>query len=148
LRDSILAVAGSLDDTVGGASKPLDDDFHRRTLYATVSRSKPDRTMAMFDFPDPNATSEQRTVTVGPLQRLYFMNSKFVAAQSKTLAERVTREGGDDRTRIARAYEVLFGRPASEAEMKAGLDYLKSEPEPWPKYMQVLLGTAEFSAIQ
>ena len=48
--------------------------------------------MAMFDFPDPNATSEQRTVTVGPLQRLYFMNSKFVAAQAKALAERVTRE--------------------------------------------------------
>jgi hypothetical protein len=148
LRDSILAVAGSLDNTVGGASKPLDDDFHRRTLYATVSRSKPDRTLAMFDFPDPNATSEQRTVTVGPLQRLYFMNSKFVAAQSKALAERVTREGGDDRTRIARAYELLFGRPVTSAEIDAGLEYLKSEPEPWPKYMQVLLGTAEFSAIQ
>jgi hypothetical protein len=76
------------------------------------------------------------------------MNSKFVAAQSKALAERVTREGGDDRTRIARAYELLFGRPVTSAEIDAGLEYLKSEPEPWPKYMQVLLGTAEFSAIQ
>jgi hypothetical protein len=149
LRDSILAVAGSLDEAIGGPSKPLSDDFHRRAIYATVSRSKPDRTMAMFDFPDPNATAEQRTVTVGPLQRLYFMNSKFVADQSKALAERVTREAGDDRrTRIARAYDLLFGRPVSAAEMKAGLEYVKSESNPWPKYMQVLLGTAEFSAIQ
>jgi hypothetical protein len=149
LRDSILAVAGSLDPAIGGPSQPAGDEYRRRTLYATVSRSKPDRTMAMFDFPDPNATSEQRTVTVGPLQRLFFMNSKFVAMESKALAERVTREGGpDDRKRIARAYDLLFGRPVSAAELKAGLEYLQSEPGAWPKYMQVLLGTAEFSAIQ
>ena len=131
LRDSILAVAGSLDPSIGGAPQPLTDEYRRRTIYATISRSKPDRTMAMFDFPDPNATSEQRTVTVGPLQRLYFMNSKFVAAQAKALAERVTREGGvDERKRIARAYDLLFGRPVSAAELRAGLDYVKKSRSP------------------
>ena len=56
--------------------------------------------MALFDFPDPNATSEQRIVTVGPMQRLYFMNSTFIARQSKALAERVCKE----QTRGHRAY--------------------------------------------
>jgi hypothetical protein len=149
LRDSILAAAGSIDLTLGGAPQPLTEENRRRTIYATVSRSKPDRTMAMFDFPDPNATSEQRTTTVGPLQRLYFMNSKFVSLQSKALAERIAREAGDDdRKRITRAYELLFGRPVSAAEIKAGLEYLKDESGAWPKYAQVLLGTTEFSAIQ
>ena len=114
-----------------------------------VSRSKPDRTMAMFDFPDPNATSEQRTVTVGPLQRLYFMNSKFVAAQAKALAERVTRrKRRDDRT----AYRPCLRTSLREAGHRGGdegrIGVREDEPEPWPKYMQVLLGTAEFSAIQ
>ena len=67
----------------------------------------------MFDFPDPNATSEQRIVTVGPMQRLYFMNSKFVARQSKALAERVCKEKPEIPRRIRRAYELLFGRPAT-----------------------------------
>jgi hypothetical protein len=148
LRDSILAVAGSLDPTIGGPSQPLTDEYKRRTIYATVSRSKPDRTMAMLDFPDPNATSEQRTVTVGPLQRLFFMNSKFVTAQSKRLADRITQESSDDRRRIEGAYDLLFGRSVTAPEMKAGLDYVKTEKDPWPKYMQVLLGTSEFSAVR
>jgi hypothetical protein len=51
LRDSILATAGTLDRSLGGEPKPLTDDYRRRTVYATVSRGIPDRTMAMFDFP-------------------------------------------------------------------------------------------------
>src|SRR5262249_13311461 len=85
LRDSILAVAGSLDLTIGGEPVRLTDDNHRRTVYALISRSKPDRMLAIFDFPDPNNTSEQRAVTLGPLQRLYFLNSTFISQQSQTL---------------------------------------------------------------
>jgi hypothetical protein len=148
LRDAILASAGTLDRTIGGAGKPLTDDHRRRTIYVTVSRSKPDRTMAMFDFPDPNATAEQRIVTVGPMQRLYFMNSSFVAKQSKSLAERLCREADDDVGRIRRAYEVLFARPANRKEIEAGLEFLKQTQDAWPQYAQVLFGTAEFSAVQ
>ena len=31
--------------------------------------------LALFDFPNPNNTSEQRVVTNVPLQRLFMMNS-------------------------------------------------------------------------
>ncbi|MEO7651060.1 MAG: DUF1553 domain-containing protein, partial [Bryobacteraceae bacterium] len=148
LRDSVLAVAGTLDLAVGGPSKPLTDQFQRRAIYATVSRSDTDRTMLVFDFPDPNATSEQRMTTVGPMQRLYFMNSKFVAKQAKALAERIGKESGDDRQRVGRAYQILFGRPATEEEIRLGLDFVKAKADAWPQYAQVLLGTTEFSAIQ
>jgi hypothetical protein len=148
LHDSILAVAGTLDRTVGGPATPLDGENLRRAIYATVSRSKPDRTMAIFDFPDPNATAEQRIVTVGPMQRLYFMNSSFVARQSTALAELLRKEAKDDQARIRLGYEILFGRPATNKEIELGMEFLAQTPNAWPQYAQVLFGTAEFSAVQ
>ena len=142
LRDSILAVAGTLDLTVGGASRPLTDTFARRAIYATVSRSKPDRMMALFDFPDPNASSEQRIVTVGPMQRLFFMNSPFVAAQAKALAGRLAGVG------IEGAYELLYSRPATAEEIRLGREFLGGDTAKWPQYAQVLLSAAEFSTVK
>jgi mono/diheme cytochrome c family protein len=146
LRDSILAVAGTLDLTVGGPSKPLTDKFARRTLYGTVSRSKPDRTMALFDFPDANASSEQRIVTVGPMQRLFFMNSPFVAEQAKALAGRLAQM--DASSRIENAYELLYSRPATAEEIRLGQEFLGGDEAKWPQYAQVLLSAAEFSAVK
>ncbi len=148
LRDSILAVAGTLDAAVGGPSKPLDDQHNRRTLYVTVSRSKPDRTLAAFDFPDPNASAETRMVTVGPMQRLFFMNSAFVARQSKALADRLEKLGDGDGERIAKAYELLYGREATDEETRLGLAFLNGKPRSWPQYAQVLLSAAESGAIK
>jgi hypothetical protein len=148
MRDSVLAAAGTLDRTVGGPAKPLTDDNLRRTIYSTVSRSKPDRTMAMFDFPDPNATAEQRIVTVGPMQRLFFLNSSFIARQSKALAERLCSAASTDRERIRLAYEILFGRPATGKEVELGMEFLGQTANGWPQYAQVLFGTTEFSAVQ
>ena len=62
-------------------------------MYALIDRTKPDARLAMFDFPNPNATSEQRMVTVGPMQRLYFMNNNFVSQQGEG-ACRATSDGG------------------------------------------------------
>ena len=146
LRDAVLAVSGKLDTNFGGPSAPLDENHRRRTLYVTISRSKPDRTLATFDFPDPNAASDSRMVTVGPIQRLFFMNSPFIAQQAKALAERLS--GTTDFDRIAQAYELLYTRPATSAEITLGLEFLQSKPERWPQYAQVLLSAAEFSAIQ
>src|SRR5260370_28338151 len=70
LRDSLLAVAGNLDLSLYGPPFPLTDSNRRRTIYGYVGRSKPDSMLALFDFPNPNTMSEQRTITVGPLQRL------------------------------------------------------------------------------
>jgi hypothetical protein len=148
VRDAVLAVAGTLDGEIGGPPKPLTDDYRRRTLYATVSRGKPDRTMALFDFPDANTSTEQRITTVGPVQRLFFMNSGFVARQSEALAARVGREAESDRERIGRLYELLYGRPVSEEEARLGMEFLKGREESWPRYAQVLLAAAEFSTVK
>jgi hypothetical protein len=79
------------------------------------------------------------------MQRLYFLNNSFVAAQAKTLAERVQKIG-DDPKRIAETYKLLFGREPTGEEIKLGLEFLAQSP--WPQYAQVLLSSTEFSSVR
>jgi hypothetical protein len=147
LRDEFLADSGSLDPTLGGPAKKLTDESNkRRTVYGFVSRRKLDGTLALFDFPNPNSTSEQRMDTNVPLQRLFFLNSTFIAAQAKALAERL-RPLKTDPARIDAAYSLLFSRPPTEAERKLGLEFLNSGGD-WPQYAQALFSSNEFSFVE
>jgi hypothetical protein len=147
LRDSVLAVAGNLDSRIGGPPLKLGADMKRRTIYGFVSRDKLDPLLELFDFPNPNTTSEYRTVTVGPLQSLYFMNSSFIALEAKELASRLDREANGDRNKIIRAYRLLYARDPSKGEIRLGLDFLEQTGNAWPRYAQALLGSSEFSAV-
>jgi hypothetical protein len=146
LRDALLAVSGELDRTIGGPAIPLGESNKRRTVYALIGRTKPNAEMALFDFPNPNATSEQRMVTVGPMQRLYLMNNEFVVNRAKALAERIAGEG-DTAARITSAYRLLYGREPNADELRLGADFAAKGQDAWPKYMQVLLASAEFSSV-
>jgi Protein of unknown function (DUF1553)/Protein of unknown function (DUF1549)/Planctomycete cytochrome C len=144
LRDSLLAAAGTLDLSIGGPAQVLDEKNHRRTLYAYIGRTKPDPMLTLFDFPNPNNASEQRAVTAGPLQRLFFMNSEFVHEQAKALAGRLE---GSDADKIDRAYRLLFARPPAAQELEAGITFLAKGGDAWTEYAQVLLSSSEFSAV-
>jgi hypothetical protein len=127
VRDSILDVAGELDDSIGGPSKELTPDFHRRTVYGRVSRYKLDAYLQLFDFPPPNISGEKRFTTTVPLQRLFLMNSDFVQVEAEALYKRAAAEP-DNRARIRKLYNLVYGRDPKEAEVQAGLEYLKTEP--------------------
>ena len=127
IRDSLLSVAGSLDPRMGGPSTELTPRFDRRTVYGHVSRYKLDEYLQLFDFPSPNLSAEKRFSTSVPLQRLFFMNSDFVQQQAERLAKRVESEPGNT-AKIQKAYRLIFGRAATDAEVRAGLEYLASEP--------------------
>ena len=149
LRDSMLAVAGNLDRTQGGPGEPLDNENHRRAVYGLVSRTSPDRMLTLFDFPDPKDTAPERSVTVGPLQRLYFLNNGFVVQQAELLAARVENEAGADASaRIRRGYELLYARPATDKEVGMGLAFLKSPDTSWTQYAQMLLASSEFTTVR
>jgi hypothetical protein len=147
LRDALLFVAGNLDLSMGGPPARLTDDNKRRTVYGFISRNQIDPTLELFDFPDPNNTSERRMATVGPLQRLYFMNSSFIELQAKALAKRLNDAGGDDAAKITRAYRLLYGRAPTPAEAQLGMNYLRESRDAWPQYAQVLLASSEFSSL-
>jgi hypothetical protein len=158
-RDAILAVAGQLDTEVGGPSANLDlPSNHRRTLYAAISRHDLAWMLRLFDFPDPNITSGGRVDTIVPLQQLFVLNSEFMVSSARAVAARLSLPGHgtaveSDESRIGRAYLLLFGRQATEREVKLGLTYLrladgtkKAQPNMtrWDRYAQALLATNEF----
>ena len=149
-RDAMLAVAGTLDTTVGGPSLDLNSpDNRRRTLYGVISRNELNSLLRLFDFPDPNITSEKRTVTTVPLQQLFVLNSEFMVRNAKALAAKFTSHTDlSDAERIRQAFEVVYGRPATERELALGLAFV-TEPATsgltrWQQYAQVLLSTNEF----
>ena len=140
LRDTLLFVAGDLDATAGGPPARLDVENKRRTVYGLVSRRKLDGMLALFDFPNPNNTSELRMATNVPLQRLFFMNGGLVAQESQSLARRVHA--------IPQAYRLLFNREPSAEELKLGLQFLRESGGAWPQYAQVLLSSNELSFVE
>ncbi len=128
IRDSVLDVAGDLDDSVvGGPSQDLTPLDHRRTIYGKVSRYKLDSYLQLFDFPPPNISAEKRFTTTVPLQRLFLMNSDFMQIEAEDLYKRVAAEP-DNRARIRKLYSLVYGRDPKEAEIQLGLDFLKTEP--------------------
>lgn len=143
LRDSTLFASGKLDLTPAEKAARFDDKNVKRTVYGFVSRRKMDGTLALFDFPNPNSTSESRMTTNVPLQRLFFMNSAFTEQQSQALAERFS---GEPEARIRNMYRTLFTREPDEAELKLGLEYVGRSD--WTSYARVLLTSNEFTFVE
>src|SRR5579863_2546476 len=146
LRDGLLYASGKLDLKPGGEPMRLTEEKnYRRTVYGFVSRRRLDGTLSLFDFPNPNNTSEARLTTNTPLQRLFFLNSTFVLRQADGLAERLAKDAGEDpRARIRRAYQLLYNRDPSPTELALGAEFVRDGQKAWPRYAQVLLSSNEF----
>jgi len=159
-RDALLAVAGNLDAKIGGPPVDLSSDANRRrTLYGAVSRHNLDPLLRLFDFPDPNLTSDRRAVTTVPLQQLFVLNSEFIVRQARALAARLAADREkDDAERICKMFQVVYGRLPNPREAEIGIRFLKSANatasrdtqraksplSAWQEYAQVLLTTNEF----
>jgi hypothetical protein len=162
-RDGMLAVAGKLDATRGGPPFtdgviPKKDDgktqLHpenpahgRRTIYSFVSRFQPNPTGTLFDVPEPNVTSEQRTQTTIPQQQLFALNSPFVVAMAQAFAERVGRDAADDEGRVRLAWRLAYGRSPAPSEVAATLEYLQTVDRDWSRVCHALFMSNEFAFL-
>jgi mono/diheme cytochrome c family protein len=152
LRDSLLAVAGTLDEQVGGPPVKLFDPPYakRRTVYGFVDRLNLPGLLRTFDFPSPDSSSPQRdTTTVAP-QALFLMNHPFLIEESQRLAQRPElAAAGDQREAVERLYQLLFSRLPTEDELRLahqffGEDETRNSLVNWQRYAQALLLTNEF----
>ena len=123
----MLFVSGALETKMGGPSADLTPGYNRRTVYGKVSRYRLDQYLQLFDFPSASFSAEKRHITSVPLQRLFFMNSDFVQQQGELLARRTATEP-DNTARIQAMYRLVLGRAAGADELRAGLQFLKTEP--------------------
>lgn len=148
-RDAALLATGTLDHRRGGAPLDLNDPKNlRRTIYGTVKRRELSDMLRLFDFPDPTSHAASRIATTTPLQQLFTLNSPFMQQQARALVKRLKSEANDE-VRIRLAYRLLYGREASEAQVRVALEYLGTTPgdEIWHEYAQVLLGSNEFAFL-
>lgn len=155
-RDAMLAVSGRLDTSMGGPPRhpdgkdelsPENPGHGRRTLYCFISRFKPNTTLTLFDVPEPNVTSERRTLTTIPQQQLFALNSPFVVAMAKSLADRLAREAATDEARIDLGWRLAFARGPTAEERRAAVEYLAASGEDWPQLCHALLLCNEFTFV-
>ena len=170
LRDSLLALDGSLDLTMGGTLVEKFDSYgfenaylhpdktRRRSVYLPLYRNKMPSLLTLFDFPDPTASAGERPGTNIAPQGLYFMNSEFVYSRSRALAAQLLkRENEDDASRVVRAYRLAVGREPESEEVRDMLDYIAGYPvakdgpggrlERWQGFWRVLLTSNEFNYV-
>ena len=149
LRDSLLYVSGRLEESPGGPPRRWsDDNAYNRTVYSFVSRRRLDSRLGLFDFPNPNKTSERRVGTNTPMQGLFFLNSELVMEMAGALTQRIAKETGNDpRARIERAYRLLFGRKPTADEQNLALGFLSKSGDSWRKLAQVWLSSNEFRYV-
>src|SRR5262249_32325037 len=119
----------------------------RRTIYATIKRRELPDLLRLNDAPDATTHSASRTPTTTPLQQLFLLNSPFMPPQAPALAARPAKRPRDE-GRTRQAHPLLFARPATDAEVRLGVEFLKEAgPAGWAEYAQVLLASNEFLYI-
>jgi hypothetical protein len=151
IRDSLLAVAGRLDNKRGG---PCFTDLAvpRRTLYLQSSRTGANTSDfgRLFDRADPGSIVAQRGQSVAAPQALFFLNDKFVSTLAHDLASRVVREAPPgDKARIRYLYAVALGRPPTWRELDLGVELLAPTEgtDSLERYCQLIFCTNEFLFI-
>jgi mono/diheme cytochrome c family protein len=148
LRDTILAVTGTLDTEAGGPGfstfepndnyvrvyTPKDElgpDTWRRMIYMTKVRMERDDIFGVFDTPDAGQVCPERARSTTALQALNLFNSGFVLDQARRFAARLERDAGSEMTaQIERAFALAFGRAPESEELAAAFELVREHGLP------------------
>lgn len=145
IRDTLLMLGGNLDPTPGGPHPfPPQTEWRftqhnpfkavyetpRRSVYLMTQRIQRHPYLAIFDGPDPSASTPVRLTSTTPLQALYLLNDPFLHAQAEHFATRLLHEADNDADRITRAFEYCFAREPDSDEREQGLRFLAAVGEP------------------
>jgi hypothetical protein len=165
IRDSILAVSGKLDLTMGGPSfqdfvidkpqhsphyeyhlhDPEDPKSHRRSIYRFIVRSQQQPFMTVMDCADPSMRVDKRNESLSPLQALALMNNGLTVAMAKHFAERVSKEAKGLESQTKRAFALALAREPKADELAPLVDYAKREG--LENTCRVILNLNEFSFV-
>ncbi|MCZ6793769.1 MAG: PSD1 and planctomycete cytochrome C domain-containing protein [Planctomycetota bacterium] len=179
LRDALLAVSGTLDLRKGGPALHhvknrafLFDhtsrdrtryDSTRRSVYLPVIRNHVYDVFQLFDFPDPQVPSGDRSESTIAPQALFFLNSELLERLSRELASRLLAGSDEDIERLERLYVRALGRPPSGAETSDDLAFIDrfamarevsgarsaaAHEEAWAALCQTLLASNEFLYVR
>ena len=133
LRDSLLAVSGRLDLTMGGPAVDIfaEQPSPRRTIYAHIDRQDLPNVFRAFDLASPDQSTARRSETTVPQQALYLLNSPFVLDQAEQLVARLQRSNvvGLD-ARVDWLYATFFQRSPTPAERELARQFVVTGGSP------------------
>lgn len=165
IRDSILAVSGKLDLTMGGASfqdfiidkpqhsphyeyhlhDPEDPKSHRRSIYRFIVRSQQQPFMTVLDCADPSMRVDRRNESLSPLQALAMMNNGLTVSMARHFASRVSKEAPDLGAQTRHAFVLALSREPKKDELAALITY--AQREGLENTCRVILNLNEFSFV-
>ncbi|MSU57464.1 MAG: DUF1553 domain-containing protein [Pedosphaera sp.] len=156
LRDTLLAVAGKLDLTVGGLPVDLIGEpfARRRAVYGLIERQNLPGLFRTFDFANPDVSSQARFTTTVPQQALFMLNSPFVIEQARSLVQRdEVKRAASPKEKIRALHRLACQRPPESGELRLAEQFITSQPQtgaslsPLEKYAQVLLLSNELMFV-
>lgn len=124
IRDSLLAVSGTLDTKMFGKGS-LDQRMPRRSVYLTVKRSRRIPFLQLFDAPETmQGIGRREESTVAP-QALSLLNSPFVRNLAGKFASRARPDAKASLAEsITRAYLLALSRPPTSDERQSMLAFI------------------------
>lgn len=132
IRDSLLAVSGTLDPTMYGAGS-LDEKMPRRSVYLTVKRSQLIPLLQLFDAPDAmQGIGAREESTVAP-QALAMINSPLVREWATMFAQRVrpsaesTLDAAALDAALDRAYLTALSRKPTDDEKSTMTEFIAQQ---------------------
>ena len=126
VRDSILALAGTLDLTMGGAPvrRAQQAQSRRRSLYFFHSNNERNVFLTTFDEASVKECY-RREESVVPQQALALTNSGLVLDAAQSIAARISRDTEDEPEFIRSAFATVLGVTASESEIATSRNALQ-----------------------
>jgi len=148
IRDTILAVSGSLNNAAGGPGVyaklprgvnvefPNNDkelswgsctsaEDRRRSIYLFQRRTLTFPLMEVFDAAPMNQSCAARPQTTVAPQALALFNGEFTREAAARFAARLLLEAGSDRSKqIERAFQIAFARAPKTAELRMADEFL------------------------
>jgi hypothetical protein len=147
VRDSILAVNGSLNPKMGGPSfypslphevlagqsmpgagwgRSSPEEERRRSVYIFVKRSLAVPIIASFDGPETDFTCPSRFASTQPTQALGMLNSAWTNEQARVFAEFTKEAAGEDlRAQVRFVLRQVLQREPAGPEVARGIRFIE-----------------------
>ncbi len=133
VRDSVLAIAGTLDPAIGGPAVPPkeQDKSTRRSIY--FYHSSIEQSLFLVTFNEANVKEcYQRERSVVPQQALALTNSGLILDASQKIADRIRQTAPQDSDFVVQAFLQILGYTPNADELETAmqaLDDLKKVPD-------------------
>jgi mono/diheme cytochrome c family protein len=141
IRDSVLAVSGTLDRTMGGPPVPIAPQADglvvvpdkglptptarwRRSLYLFSRRNYNLTLLNVFDQPVMATNCTRRVASAVPLQSLTLLNDSVMLEQADHFAARVAAVSAGPGKRVETAFRLAFARRPTAPEAAASTAFL------------------------